>query len=142
MPIDATERQRRRGLLAAHYKAENDHALEQIMATFSPRGEMIYNGQPFRDPDSIRGGHVYIGFAEASGALADLVTLRDHEHFTDDAVVVEGRLQGRHVGEFQGFAPTGRAVELPFTAFYVFDAEGALVSERVVMNLGPLGGGA
>ena len=44
-----------------------------------------------------------------------------------------------HIGEFQGFAPSGREVELPFVAFYRFDGAGKLVAERVVMNLGPLG---
>jgi hypothetical protein len=29
-------------------------------------------------------------------------------------------------------------VELPFVAFYRFDDNGKLTSERVVMNLGPL----
>jgi predicted ester cyclase len=55
-----------------------------------------------------------------------------------DFAAVEGRLRGKHVGEFQGFPPTGRDVELPFVAFYRFDDAGKLVSERVVMNLGPL----
>jgi len=49
-------------------------------------------------------------------------------------------LCGTHVGEFQGFAPSGCDVELPFVAFYRFDAAGGLVSERVVMNLGPPAG--
>ncbi len=54
-------------------------------------------------------------------------------------MIVEGRMLGRHTGEFQGFAPTGCEVELPFVAFYRFDADGLLASERVVMNLGVLG---
>jgi SnoaL-like polyketide cyclase len=64
----------------------------------------------------------------------------DHEHFTGAETVVEGRILGRHGGEFLGFAPTGRDIELPFVAFYRFDGEGKLTSERVVMNLGPLHG--
>jgi len=48
------------------------------------------------------------------------------------------RLLGAHGSEFLGFQPTGRAVELPFVAFYRFDDDGKLSSERVVMNLGPL----
>ena len=99
---------------------------------------MIYNRQSFPDDAGIRQAHAYIGFA-AGGAFGGLRTIADREHFTADEIVVEGRLCGTHVGEFQGFPPTGREVELPYVAFYRFDAAGKLVSERVVMNLGTLG---
>ena len=139
MPIDERERTRRRGLIKAHYAAENAHDLERIMATFSPGGEMIYNRQSFPEPEAIRLAHGYIGFSAAAGAFSGIHNVIDGEHFTDDEIVIEGRLCGTHSGEFQGFAPSGREVELPFVAFYRFDAAGKLTSERVVMNLGPLG---
>jgi hypothetical protein len=140
MPIDEAERRRRRGLIHAHYEAENRCDLERIMATFAPTGEMHYNRLPFLDGDSIRQAHTYIGFAGSQGAFTGIHNIRDGEHFTDDEIIIEGRLCGRHTGEFQGFQPTDREVELPFVAFYRFDDQGKLVSERVVMNLGPLGG--
>ena len=139
MPVDTIERERRRALLAAHYERENAHDLAGIMHTFSAAGEMIYNGQSFSDAESISAGHTYIGFSSASGAFSDVHVTRDREHVTDDEIVVEGRLRGVHRGEFQGFAPTNRVVELPFVAFYRFGSDGKLISERVVMNLGSLG---
>jgi hypothetical protein len=138
MPIDETERARRRALLDAHYEAENEHDLERIMATFSQSTEMIYNRAVFPDHETIRLAHGYIGLSAAQGAFIGIRNLRDREHFTDDEIVVEGRLIARHTGEFQGFAATNRDVELPFVAFYRFDEKGRLTSERVVMNLGPL----
>jgi hypothetical protein len=137
MPIDHAERQRRTNLLRAHYAAENDHDMARIMRTFAGNTEMVYNRQTFPDHDTIQQAHAYMGF-EGNGALQNLRTVAEHEHFTDDEIVVEGRLYGTHVGEFQGFPPTNRDVELPFVAFYRFDAAGKLVSERVVMNLGSL----
>ncbi len=137
MSIDARERERRRALVRAHYAVENQLDLDRIMATFSPSSELVYNRQSFPDLDGIRAAHAYMGFS-AAGAFRDLKTLADATHFTDDEVVIEGRMCGTHVGEFQGFAPTGRDVEMPFVAFYRFDAAGGLVSERVVMNLAPL----
>jgi predicted ester cyclase len=131
--------ERRYALLQAHYACENAHDLDGVMRTFSAGAEMIYNRQSFPDPTSIQGAHAYMGFAAGAGAFADLETTIEHEHLTADEIVVEGRLFGTHVGEFQGFAPTERAVELPFVAFYRFDGDGKLVSERVVMNLGSLG---
>jgi hypothetical protein len=140
MPIDDRERERRRTLVHAHYAAENAHDLEGIMKTFSPDGVMLYNRREFPSDETIRWAHGYIGMSAAPGAFGGLSATIDAEHFTDDETVVEGRLCGRHSGEFLGFAPTEREVELPFVAFYRFDAMGKLTSERVVMNLGPLRG--
>ena len=138
MPIDDMERERRRALLHAHYDVENGHDLDGIMATFSTDAEMLYNRQSFGDPQSIRAAHAYIGLSSTDGAFRGIRNVIDREHFTTDEIVVEGRLCGRHVGEFQGHSATERDVELPFVAFYRFDSNGKLSSERVVMNLGPL----
>jgi hypothetical protein len=140
MPIDERERERRRNLVRAHYKAENNHDLEGIMKTFSPDAVMHYNRREFPSDDTIRWAHGYIGMTAEPGAFNGLVTTIDAEHFTDAETVIEGRLCGTHHNEFLGFAPTGREVELPFVAFYRFDERGKLTSERVVMNLGPLHG--
>jgi len=138
MPIDNAERERRRALVNAHMKAENDHDLDGIMRTFAENGEMLYNRQSFPDPESIRSAHGYFGLSAAQGAFKGLRVVPDHEHFTADEIVIEGRMCGKHIGEFLGFAATDRDVELPYVAFYRFDDGGKLTSERVVMNLGPL----
>jgi hypothetical protein len=139
MPINEAERNRRHALLRAHYTAENDHDLEAIMETFSVEGVMLYNRQAFPGDEMIRRAHTYMGMAATPGAISGLRAHIDAEHFTDEEVVVEGRLTGTHSREFLGFAPTDHEVELPFVAFYRFDANDKLSSERVVMNLGPLG---
>jgi hypothetical protein len=137
MPIDDAERARRRALLHAHYTAENANDLDRVMETFSTDTEMLYNRQSFRGHDPIRQAHTYMGFS-AQGAFRALRTVADHEHFTANEIVIEGRLCGKHVGEFEGFPATNRDVELPYVAFYRFDEHGKLESERVVMNLGSL----
>ena len=108
------------------------------MATFSTDAEMLYNRHSFGDSQSIRAAHAYIGLSSTDGAFRGIRNVIDREHFTIDEIVVEGRLCGRHVGEFQGHSATERDVELPFVAFYRFDAGGKLTSERVVMELGRL----
>ncbi len=140
MPIDERERARRHALVRAHYAAENDHDLERIMKTFSADGVMLYNRQEFPSDETIRWAHGYIGMSAAPGAFSGLVVTIDAEHFTDEETVIEGRVRGRHSSEFLGFPATDRDIELPFVAFYRFDARGKLTSERVVMNLGPLQG--
>src|SRR3954463_10598208 len=105
MLVDQIERGRRRALLHAHYAAENGHDLEAIMDTFSAEAVMHFNGQKFNADETIRWTHNYIGMTAAPGAFSGLQLPIDGEHFTDEDVVVEGRLTGRHSGEFLGFAP-------------------------------------
>ena len=140
MPIDSTERERRRTLLRDHLAAENDHDLDKIMRTFSEATEMLYNGQSFTDHERIRRAHRYFGWASAQGVFAGTRVVTDQEHFTDDEFVIEHRLLAKHVGEFRGLPATGRDVELRAVGFYRFDKDGKLTSERVVMDLGPLAG--
>ena len=138
MPIDAREQQRRRALIKEHYAAENDHDLDRIMDTFADDCVMQYNQLPFQGDEGIRGAHILMGMSSSPGAFSGLRHIIDEEHYTDEETVVEGRLVGKHSNELLGFAATGREVELPFVAFYRFDDNGKLTSERVVMNLGPL----
>ena len=138
MTVTESERAHRQALLEQHYAVENEGDIPGIMATFAPDGVMEYNGVPFPSPDTIEAAHLYLGFTDAAGAFDKPFNHIDRVSFTDTDVVVEGRLAGTHVAEFLGFAPTGRPVVLPFTAFYEFDDAGLLASERVVMNLGPL----
>ena len=138
MPITDSEKARRRALLKTHYDVENSHDMNGIMATFSPDAEMLYNRMPFTDQQSIRDAHVIVGFSGTGGAFENIHHYIDDEHFTEDEIIVEGRLCGKHVGEFEGIEPTGRNVELPFVAFYHFDKTDKLISERIVMNLGVL----
>ena len=138
MPIDAREQERRRALIEEHYAAENDHDLDRIMDTFADDCVMQYNQLPFQGDEGIRGAHILMGMSSLPGAFSGLRHIIDEEHYTDEETVVEGRLVGKHSNEFLGFAATERDVELPFVAFYRFDDNGKLTSERVVMNLGPL----
>jgi hypothetical protein len=140
MPVDQSERDRRQALLHEHYAAENNHDLEAIMDTFAADGVMVFNGQTFPSDEAIRWTHGYIGMTAAPGAFTELLVYIDQEHYTDEDIVVEGRLTGKHSSDFLGFPATDREVELPFVAFYRFDGQDKLISERVVMNLGQLHG--
>lgn len=139
MEVSEQEKNRRRRLIRLHYRVENNHNIAGIMDTFSEKGEMIYNGTPFDDENSIMGAHLLIGFGENTpGAFEEIHNSIDQEHFSENEIIIEGRLCGKHVGEFQGFPATHRKVELPFVGFYHFDEDDKLISERVTMNLGPL----
>jgi len=139
MSVNHAERERRRGCLKRHADAENNGDAETLMDTFAPDAVMTYNGVPFATHEHILAAHRYMGWFDDEGAAFQSVTMSvDRESFTDEDIVVEGRVNAVHKADFLGFPPSGRPVELPFVTMYRFGADGRLTSERVVMNLGPL----
>ncbi len=138
MSINESERQRRKALVYAHMATENGHDVDAVMATFADDTEMIFNGLSVRDHKIIHHLHSQFAFSPDQSAITGTRLVADREHFTDDEVVIEGRLCGRHVADWGAYPATGRDVELPYVAFYRFDDDGKLSSERVVMDFGPL----
>lgn len=128
------KRSHRRRLYDEHIKGENHHNIGMVMATFSLFGEMVFNGFPFRDPASIAAAHVSMGMSEFPGALEGLKVVEETLYYTDDEILIEGRLEGKHVADMAGFPATNRFIELPYYAFYRFDRDDKLISERIVMN--------
>lgn len=136
--VGAHERARRRRLCAVHVGEENEHDIDGIMYTFARHTEVSINGFFVTDRDQIRQGHVDGGFSHVPGALAGLRVVPDIEYVTDDEIVFEGRLIGTHVAPLNGFPPTHREVSINYVAFYRFDRDGKLVSERLTFNYGVL----
>jgi len=55
----------------------------------------------------------------------------------ENGVVVEGRFTGTHKLEWSGIPPTGRSVDVPFCAIFVFEEE-RLLSERLYFDFATL----
>lgn len=142
-PRDCSEHEQRRRtrwrrLLDLHMGEENAHDLPGVMATFSEHGEMIFNRTAFKTPDEIAQGHVLFGFSNMPGSLANTQVVPDRLYYTDEEILIEGKVIGDHVGTIGAFPATNRRVELHYSAFYRFDDADELVSERIVMNWAPL----
>jgi hypothetical protein len=138
MTINETERQRRRTLVYAHMAVENAHDVDGVMKTFAEDTEMIFNGLAVRDHKVIHHLHSQFAFSAEQSAIQGTTLVVDREHFTDDEIVIEGRLCGKHVADWGAYPASGRDVELPYVAFYRFDGDDKLSSERVVMDFGTL----
>lgn len=111
--------------------AENAHDIDAIMNTFSLTTTGEINGVLLPTYDAVRALHVVGGFTVTPGALEGLTVVPESEWFTQDEVVIEGWLTGRHVKEFLGLGPTNQMVRLRYTAIYLFDDDDKLASERV-----------
>jgi hypothetical protein len=138
LSVSEAERTRRRNLTAAHVAEENQHDIDGLMNTFSEHAEVSVQGVATQDRELIRQGHVEGGFSNTPGSLENLRVEPKIEYITDDEIVFEGRLVGTHVRPMNGFPPTNREVAIPYIAFYRFDADGKLVSERLTFNWGVL----
>lgn len=140
MRIDEAERDRRRALMETHVAAENDHDLDAIMATFSDDAELIFNAVTSRGYEEIANGHALIGMSSSQpGALEDLHCFNQRIFFTEAEIIVEARVEGKFVRPFGNTPPTNQRVRLRGFNTYLFDADGKLVRERAVLNLGVLG---
>jgi predicted ester cyclase len=56
-------------------------------------------------------------------------------HHANDAVVVEGRFTGTHLGSWRGLPATGRKVDFPLIIVFQFEGDD-MVCERTYFDLG------
>ena len=123
--------------LAVHLAAENNHDVDDIIATFAENAVLIINGQIFNGHKAIRAFHTTLGFSN-QGAFSELHSQISKKFYTGDTFILEGILTGRHTGDFNGLAPTEKTIEAYFCALYQFNEEGKLYSERVYLDIGGL----
>src|SRR5580765_4788598 len=56
---------------------------------------------------------------------------RCSEGMSDDAILVEVRISGTHLGAWRGLPATGRRIEFPLCGVYTFDADDRLAGEKI-----------
>lgn len=122
-------RKSREEVIRQHMESENRLDFDATIATFGhPRYELIGTGQVFDGEQEVRGY-----YASSRAAFPDQRNeIRSLRH-ADDAVVVEFELLGTHLGQFAGFAPTGRAFRCPMVAIFEFEGD-QIVCERVYFD--------
>ena len=139
MPIDAQERARRRRLVTAHLDAEAAYDLDRIMATFAPNAINSLNEMIAADPATTRLLHIIGGWSTVPGVMSNIRSTQWAEHFTDDELIHEGHLHGKHTGFVPGFPPpTQLEIVVPYITFYRFDEHDLLASEHVRIDLSAL----
>lgn len=125
--------QTRLGLVAEHLRAENDHDMDAIMATFGQNAKFSLNAVSIDGRETIRGLYSGFGFGE-NGSFSNLQLEVKHQHVGNESIVVEFVMRGRHTGSFQGIAATNREFEIPACAIFDFDEEEKLASERAYFD--------
>ena len=122
-------REKRERIVVEHMETENEHDFDATIDTFEhPRYELIATGDVFDGQRAVEGY-----FDETRTAFPDQRNELLALHHSDDVVIVEAMLYGTHLGSFRGLPPTGRAFEMRFTSFFLFE-EDRLVCERVYFD--------
>jgi steroid delta-isomerase-like uncharacterized protein len=88
-------------------------------------------GQELTHPTT---GAVRDHLAELTAAFPDLELVVERVHHADDAVVVEGRSTGTHLGDLPGVPATGRRMDVRACVVYRFEGE-RLTNETVYFDL-------
>jgi steroid delta-isomerase-like uncharacterized protein len=123
-------RDTRETIVLEHFRAENAHDIDGVIATFHhPRYEMMHLGREHEGEEQVR--DLIAGLIRG---LPDIHAEPEKVRHTDDAVVVECVTTGTHDGFFAGLAPTGKQIRARSACIFEFD-EDRLMCERVYLDL-------
>jgi steroid delta-isomerase-like uncharacterized protein len=131
MTVDLGVRGRREATVREHMEAENAHDFDRCIAAFAqPRYEIVATGE-------VWDGHSGVNtlLTENKKGFPDFRFHPAAIHHADDAVVVEGRFTGTHLGSWRGLPPTRRKVDFPLIIVFQFDGD-RMICERTYFDLG------
>jgi len=118
----------RLGIVEEHVSFENKHDLHGIMETF---------GRVARYDDEPWGAH-YSGreevrsfYAQLLRAMPDMHIDVQRRHPSEDAIILEVVISGRHLGTWRGLPATGRRVSFPLCGIFTFDDGNHIASEKI-----------
>lgn len=134
-------RRRREEVVREHIRCERRGTdLDGAVATFAD-GRATYDvvplehtkapGQALTHPTP---GDVKRLLEELTTGFPDLELEVVQLHHADDAVIVEGRTQGTHLGRWLGIEPTGRKIDVRAAVVYRFDGD-RMTNETIYFDL-------
>jgi len=127
---EAGLRQSREATVLAHLQAEKNRNVAATLATFKAGAARLeLPGEEIADgPDDVADTYRALFSAFPDLSIPDLEPGSLCHH--GDLVIGETHLQGTHLRPFRGLPPTGRRIDMPLVAIFVFDGPD-LLCERV-----------
>jgi steroid delta-isomerase-like uncharacterized protein len=112
----------------AHVRSENDHDLGGIMRSFGAGAH--YDDEPW---DEHHQGHdqVTAYYETLLEAMPDLHIYVRRRHVSEEAIIVETNITGRHQGTWRGLPGTGRRLNFPLCGIFTFDEQDLLAGEKI-----------
>jgi steroid delta-isomerase-like uncharacterized protein len=124
-PISDSQRAARIKAVQEHFRIENTHDLDAVMATFGNTCSFLANNELHEGREAVRAfyGEFFRGFPDLRFDIKSL-------HVAEEAIPVEMVLSGTHSGTWFGIPPTGRCFEIPACAVFSFDEDDKIAGER------------
>ncbi len=131
-PIDLVAVEDRRvAVVNEHMRLENAHDFPGCIGAFArARYEVVASDETYDGADGVHGF-----LAENLAAFPDFVYVPSRVSPTTDAVLVEGRFTGTHLGTWRGLPATGRRVDFPMCLIFEFEGD-SMVNEKLYFDLG------
>jgi len=124
-------RQHREATVREHMEAENAHDFDRCIAAFAhPRYEIVATGEVW---DGQSGVNALLQ-ANKKG-FPDFLFHPETFHHGPEAVIVEGRFTGTHLGNWRGLPPTGRKVDFRLIIVFIFEGD-RMICERTYFDIG------
>ena len=121
---------RRVEIVNEHMRLENAYDFPGAIGTFArPRYEVVTDGELW---DGASGVDAFL--SQNHKAFPDFVFEPTRVSPTTDAVLVEGRFKGTHLGTWRGLPATGRKVDFPMCLIFEFEGE-EMVNEKLYFDV-------
>jgi steroid delta-isomerase-like uncharacterized protein len=126
-------RDKREYVVKQHVEAENRHDVVASIATFhTPRYQVFPMGIIHDGAQAV--GELLSGMFKG---FPDFTVEIVKTHHSDDAVILEVKMKGTHLGDWAGLKPTGREMNVPVACIFEFDGN-RLVCEKVYFDMATL----
>jgi steroid delta-isomerase-like uncharacterized protein len=123
--------EQRVAIVNEHMRHENAHDFPMCIGEFGhPRYEVLADGEVFDGA-----ARVNQFLSENRKAFPNFVFQPTRVSPTPDAVLVEGRFTGTHLGAWRGLPATGRHVDFPMCLIFEFQDD-QMVNEKIYFDLG------
>lgn len=117
----------RNKLIDEHVKAEVEHDMPRIMATW---GKDPWFDDVGWEEKSYGRDEIEAHYVELMSAFPDLGIEVHKRHVTDEVVILEMTVTGTHLGQWRDLPPLGRRISSRVCGVYTFDEDGMLELER------------
>lgn len=130
MTADPALDDKRVAIVNEHMRLENAYDFPACVGVFGrPQYQLIADGELYHGTDRV---HYFL--AQNHTAFPDFVFAPTRVSPTTDAVLVEGRFTGTHLGPWRGLPATGRKVDFQMCLIFEFDGE-SMTNEKVYFDL-------
>jgi steroid delta-isomerase-like uncharacterized protein len=128
--IDERRIAARINLVDEHMRAENDHDLDRTMATLIQAPNYKLNDEEFGGGDSVRAF-----YTELFQGFPDLHLDETRRYVSDEAIILEVIMTGTQTNEFRKIPASGRRIQVPLCAIFLFDDNDRITGERVYLDV-------